>query len=183
MKVLIISGHPHLDRSIANISILNEFKKLPDVTIRDIGGLYPDYNINVAEEQKFLLEADVIVWQFPVYWYGMPSIMKKWQEDVLSHGFAYGSTAKLKGKKLIVSVTTGSPEDSYQPGAAQNYTIDTLLTPLHQCAAMCGLKYAGTFHLGGMIYIPGITTDEEINAMKLKAGKHAAKVIGAVNSL
>lgn len=77
MKVLIISGHPHLDRSIANISILNEFKKLPDVTIRDIGGLYPDYNINVAEEQKFLLEADVIVWQFPVYWYGMPSIMKK----------------------------------------------------------------------------------------------------------
>ena len=115
MKVLIISGHPHLDRSIANISILNEFKKLPDVTIRDIGGLYRDYNINVAEEQKFLLEADVIVWQFPVYWYGMPSIMKKWQEDVLSHGFAYGSTAKLKGKKLIVSVTTGSPEDSYQP--------------------------------------------------------------------
>ena len=119
MKVLIICGHPHLEQSVANAAMLEEYKQNSDVEIRRIGDLYPNFKINVAEEQKALLEADVIVWQFPVYWYGLPSIMKKWQEDVLAHGFAYGSGAKLGGKKLVVSATTGSPVDAYQPGQPQ----------------------------------------------------------------
>ena len=97
MKVLIICGHPHLEQSVANAAMLEEYKQNSDVEIRRIGDLYPNFKINVAEEQKALLEADVIVWQFPVYWYGLPSIMKKWQEDVLAHGFAYGSGATLGG--------------------------------------------------------------------------------------
>lgn len=182
MKVLVICGHPHLEQSVANAAMLAEYEQ-SDVEIRRIGDLYPDFKINVAEEQKALLEADVIVWQFPVYWYGLPSIMKKWQEDVLAHGFAYGSGAKLGGKRLVVSATTGSPVEAYQPGQPQQHTLDDLFIPLHQCAAMCGLEYVETFHLGGMLCIPGVTTEEEKNKQRTAAKEQAVKVMTKVKSL
>lgn len=183
MKVVVISGHPHLEKSIANATIINELKQLPEVTVRDLGALYPDYRIDVQAEQQALLDADLIVWQFPVYWYGLPSLMKKWQEDVMSHGFAHGSTAKLGEKKLIVSGTTGSPADAYQPGKPQNHTLDELLLPLHQCAALCGLNYLETFHLGGIFYIPGVTTEEQKNGLIAAARKHAALIADRIKSL
>lgn len=183
MKTLVISGHPHLETSIANATIIEELKKVPDLEIRNLGALYPDYRINTAEEQKAMLNADLIIWQFPVYWYGLPSIMKKWQEEVLTHGFAYGSNAKLGGKKLIISATTGSTVDAYQPDGAQNKTLDTLFAPLYQCADMCRLEHTGTFHLGGILYIPGVTGEDEKDRMKERAREHAAKMIKSINTL
>ena len=109
--------------------------------------------------------------------------MKKWQEEVLTHGFAYGSNAKLGGKKLIISATTGSPVDAYQPDGAQNKTLDTLFAPLYQCADMCRLEHTGTFHLGGILYIPGVTGEDEKDRMKERAREHAAKMIKSINTL
>lgn len=83
-------------------------KQLADVEVRRLDELYPDYQIDVSAEQDALSRADVIVWQFPFYWYSTPALFKKWIDDVHTHGFAYGSTGnKLHGKKLIVSFTTG----------------------------------------------------------------------------
>lgn len=73
MKTLIISGHPDLSSSVANAAILGEFEKnLTDCEIRKLDELYPDGNIDVEAEQKALLEADLIVWQFPFWWYTPP---------------------------------------------------------------------------------------------------------------
>ncbi|MGO2155243.1 MAG: NAD(P)H-dependent oxidoreductase, partial [Serratia proteamaculans] len=95
-NILIISGHPNLSESIGNATILNEVASaLPEAEIRRLDWLYPDYKINVNEEQESLLKADVIVWQFPFSWYSLPGIMKLWLDEVFVHGFAHGSTAKL----------------------------------------------------------------------------------------
>ena len=108
MKTLIISGHPDLSTSVANQTILDELEKaFPDAEIRKLDQLYPTANIDVDAEQKALLEADLIVWQFPFWWYSLPWLMKKWLDEVFLHGFAHGSTGKLGGKKLLVSFTTG----------------------------------------------------------------------------
>ena len=73
-NVLIISGHPNLSESIGNATILDEVAKaLPGAKIRFLDALYPDYRIDVAREQQALLEADVIVWQFPFSWYSVPA--------------------------------------------------------------------------------------------------------------
>ena len=99
MKTLIISGHPDLSTSVANQTILEELEKaLPDAEIRKLDQLYPDAVIDVEAEQKALLEADLIVWQFPFWWYSLPWLMKKWLDEVFLHGFSHGSTAKLGGK-------------------------------------------------------------------------------------
>lgn len=65
-NILVISGHPELTHSVANATILDEVETaLPDVEIRRLDRLYPDGKFNIAAEQKSLLRADVIVWQFP----------------------------------------------------------------------------------------------------------------------
>ena len=108
-NILVISGHPELTHSVANATILDEVETaLPDVEIRRLDRLYPDGKFNIAAEQKSLLRADVIVWQFPFSWYGLPGLMKKWLDEVFVHGFAHGSTAKLGGKKLILSFKRSS---------------------------------------------------------------------------
>lgn len=98
-NILIVSGHPALIHSVANATILDEVATaLPDAEIRRLDWLYPDGKFNIAAEQESLLKADVIVWQFPFSWYGLPGLMKQWLDEVFIHGFAHGSTAKLGGK-------------------------------------------------------------------------------------
>ncbi|XP_060071973.1 ribosyldihydronicotinamide dehydrogenase [quinone]-like [Ylistrum balloti] len=68
-----------------------------------------------AEVEK-VRRADVIVFQFPVYWLSVPAILKGWFDKVLVAGFAFDfpnhlyDNGLLKGKKAILSVTTGSTE-------------------------------------------------------------------------
>jgi len=63
----------------------------------------PDFNIDGATEQAALLGADRIVLQYPMYWLSCPPLLKKWLDDVLTFGWAYGSTGTaLHGKELLL---------------------------------------------------------------------------------
>ncbi|MEH8026365.1 NAD(P)H-dependent oxidoreductase [Gallibacterium anatis] len=63
----------------------------------------------MAAEQNRLMQADTIVLQFPFYWYSYPALLKKWVDEVFVYSFAHGSTGdKVKGKKLVMSFTTGA---------------------------------------------------------------------------
>jgi len=76
---LIILGHPNIEQSIANKTIIESLQEhITDLEIRNIHQLYPDYKINVQEEQAALLRHDLIVLQYPMYWFNMPAILKLW---------------------------------------------------------------------------------------------------------
>lgn len=67
-NILIVSGHPDLKKSFANKIILDEIQKqLPQAKVSLLDQLYPDYKIDVAAEQQKLIEADIIVLQFPFF--------------------------------------------------------------------------------------------------------------------
>jgi putative NADPH-quinone reductase len=54
--ILIVSGHPDLNHSIANATILDELATaLPDAEIRRLDWLYPDGKFNISAEQESLL--------------------------------------------------------------------------------------------------------------------------------
>ena len=116
-KILLLVAHPNLDNQIANKKILEKFQKLhPEAEIDILYKLYPDFKIDVKKEQEKLLKSDYIILQFPMYWYNAPALMRQWFESVLEHGFVYGSKSKsLEGKKLILSISTGSPLDAFKP--------------------------------------------------------------------
>ena len=102
-KILVVSGHPRLNQSLANKTILETLKdKGADFTLLrlDEEGFAPQ----VEKDQALLKDADVIVFQFPIFWYSYPSLMKHWVEEVFAHGFAYGTGGTaLKGKKFQIS--------------------------------------------------------------------------------
>ncbi|GAL18790.1 NAD(P)H oxidoreductase YRKL [Vibrio maritimus] len=125
-QVLVISGHPELDSSYTNKVILNQLSdNISDIEVRRLDTLYPDYKIDVEAEQQAMIKADVIVLQFPFYWYSMPALLKKWMDDVFSFNFAYGPEGdKLKGKDFILSFTVGGPEESYDPLGYNHFTIE-----------------------------------------------------------
>ncbi|MFQ7910434.1 aldo/keto reductase [Escherichia coli] len=152
-NILIVSGHPELTHSVANATILDEVETaLPDVEIRRLDRLYPDGKFNIAAEQESLLRADVIVWQFPFSWYGLPGLMKKWLDEVFVHGFAHGSTAKLGGKKLILSFTTGAPEELYTVDSFFGHTIEEYLIPFETTARLCNLELLAPVYTCGISY-------------------------------
>ncbi len=74
-KILVISGHPHLDQSLANQTILTELKNSGlDITIEDLSEIGWDFDIEA--ERKAVVDADTLVFEFPLYWYSYPALLK-----------------------------------------------------------------------------------------------------------
>jgi NAD(P)H dehydrogenase (quinone) len=101
------------------------------------GLLAPD----VRAEQEKLAAAELLVIQFPLWWYGMPAILKGWFDRVLSAGFAYGDQdpelgvprrygdGGLTGRRALIIVTAGEDEGSIGPRGISG-DIEALLFPL-----------------------------------------------------
>ncbi len=110
MKVLLIDGHPDLTLSTANAAILSQFEANTSWRIHHLGGR----QLVVADEQAALLDADLVIVQFPLYWSTFPAVLKQWIDDVFTYGFAFGPDgSKLKGKPLLFSITAGAKAASY----------------------------------------------------------------------
>lgn len=183
-NILIVSGHTDLNESVANKTILEEIaKKLPEAEIDYLDQLYPDYKIDVKLEQEKLVKADVIVLQFPIFWYSIPSLMSKWMEDTFKHGFSHGSTGdKLKGKKVVASFTTGAPEALYHKDAPMGYEIEEFLPPIKAMCSLCGMEFVGFVYTGGVSY-QSRSDAEKLEVMKVKSTEHADRVVKLVNQL
>ena len=182
-KILVVVAHPNIDSSIANKTILEKFQKLhPDAEIDHLYKLYPDFKIDVKKEQEKLVKADYIILQFPMFWYNAPALMRQWFESVLEHGFAYGSKGKaLEGKKLLLSISTGAPLDTFKAGGFQNYTIEDLTKGFHQLANLCSMKWEGFIATGGLTFFLK-DKPEEMKKMKDNLEKHAEKLFEKVRS-
>ncbi|NTS78033.1 NAD(P)H-dependent oxidoreductase [Catenovulum sp. SM1970] len=182
-NVLVISGHPNLAKSNTNQIILQTIaNRVNDVEIRKLDQLYPDYQIDVAAEQLALLAADIIVLQFPFYWYSVPALLKKWIDDVFSYDFAYGNKGdKLHNKDLILSFTIGGPKESYDPLGYNHFPIAQLIQPLQQTAYLTGMVFHPPVYSHGMVYIPGVYN--ELADLQNKALKHSESLIHAIDAL
>ncbi|MES2868653.1 MAG: NAD(P)H-dependent oxidoreductase [Pseudomonadota bacterium] len=80
--------------------------------------------------------ADLIILNFPIYWFSMPAIMKGWIDRVFISGFCYGGTriydrGGLKGKKAMLSFTLGGQDHMFGQGAVHG-ELDTLLRPIQR---------------------------------------------------
>ncbi|XP_055001744.1 NAD(P)H dehydrogenase [quinone] 1 [Sorex araneus] len=78
------------------------------------GRLSPD----IVAEQKKLEAADLVIFQFPLQWFGAPAILKGWFERVLIGEFAYTYAAMyekgpFRNKKTVLSITTGGSGSMY----------------------------------------------------------------------
>lgn len=97
----------------------------------------------LAREQARLLDADLLILQFPLWWGAPPAILKGWFDRVLAYGIAYVdgrrfASGLLKGRRAMMSVTTGGTPERFRPEDAYG-NIDQVLWPVKRLA----LEYMG----------------------------------------
>lgn len=90
----------------------------------------------IARELARLQAADLLVFHFPLWWFGLPAILKGWIDRVFVSGATYGRSAmfehgRFRGKRAIVCVTTGAPMEAFGPDSLNGDMLE-LLAPLHR---------------------------------------------------
>lgn len=151
MKTLVLVFHPNLTASRVNRHLAEEMDKQANVTIHRVYDAYPDEKIDATAEQKLMEQHDRIVLQFPFYWYSTPPLLKKWEDQVLTYGWAFGSKGdKLHGKELLIAVSTGVVEESYSPNGNFKFTVPELLRPLEATSNLIGTRFLPPFVLYGV---------------------------------
>lgn len=144
-KILVNLVHPNLNKSIVNKQLLNGIKDLDNITINNLYEKYPDFKIDVAKEQELLLEHDIIVFQFPMYWFSSPSLLKEWFDIVLEYGFAHGGNYKLKDKSFAVAISCGGGEEDFCERGKDKKTVEEFLFPFAITANYIKMKYKKAF--------------------------------------
>lgn len=148
--ILILFAHPVLEKSRIQRSLLQEASTLPNVSIRDLYELYPDFNIDITAEKAALSAHEVVLWQHPFYWYSCPALMKQWIDLVLEYGWAYGPGGNaMEGKRITNVVSTGGPEAVYRPDGRNRFTVRQYLAPFEQTASLCKMTYLDPFLIQG----------------------------------
>ncbi|MGW0247204.1 NAD(P)H-dependent oxidoreductase [Nocardia goodfellowii] len=106
---------------------------------------------DVLRQQQLVAESHTVIVQFPLWWYGMPAILKGWFDRVFTNGFAFGIRDRdgkvrkygdggLAGRRLLPIVTAGDRADALGPRGISG-DIDDILWPLLH----------GTAHYTGML--------------------------------
>ncbi|VFV46841.1 nad h quinone 2 [Lynx pardinus] len=121
---------------------------------------------DIIDEQKKVQEADLVIFQFPLYWFSMPAILKGWMDRVLCQGFAFDipgfyDSGFLKNKLALLSLTTGGTAEMYmKTGVSGDYRY--FLWPLqHGALHFCGFKVLAP----QISFAPEIASEEERKAM------------------
>lgn len=164
MKTLVLFAHPAHRHSRTNRVMLDAARRIEGVTVVDLYADYPRFEIDIEREQRRLRQHDAIVFQFPLYWYSTPSLLKEWQDLVLEHGFAYGETGDaLAGKPWLCAITTGAPEHAYGPDSRDYPPVRQLLLPLEATANLCRMSFLAPYILFGALEAEETRRREHVN--------------------
>ncbi|QBP17751.1 NAD(P)H-dependent oxidoreductase [Acetilactobacillus jinshanensis] len=153
MKTLVIISHPTIKDSYTQSFLHDAQADFNDVTWHPLDILYPDFKINIKHEQQLLMHYDRIIFQFPLFWYSAPALLKKWEDDVLVRKFANAAHGGyLRHKQLGMVITLGVPAKNYQPGAGEHFSLSELLTPYQALAKKAGMQYLSPFIISQFFY-------------------------------
>ncbi|WP_239511447.1 NAD(P)H-dependent oxidoreductase [Burkholderia sp. JP2-270] len=80
-------------------------------------------------------KADLVIFQFPIWWHAQPAMLKGWFDRVFVNGGLYTGGRRydrghFRGRRAICSVTTGAPAATFGPNGRSG-DIDLLLWPIH----------------------------------------------------
>jgi len=124
-----------------------------------------EHNGFVAElqsEMDKLVWCDALILQFPLWWLGLPAILKGWVDRVFAVGRAYGggryfSKGVLSPRRAMCSVTVGGPDDAYSSIGAYG-SLDAILRPVnHGILGFVGFAVVEPF----VVHAPARMSPEE----------------------
>ena len=136
-------------------------QQVEEMHATEVDGFAPD----VEAELRKMEACDLMIWQFPLWWFGLPAILKGWADRVFAMGRTYGGerfyeNGVFKGKHALLSLTTGGPESVYEKGG-WNGDIHAILRPIQRGI----LRFTGWELLApNIVYAPVRVSDEQRQA-------------------
>ncbi|MFN0184350.1 MAG: NAD(P)H-dependent oxidoreductase [Aquabacterium sp.] len=180
---LVIHAHPRPGQSVITRALRAALQAAPDVTVHGLYDRYPDFDIDVAAEQQALLDAQLVVWLAPVHWYSFPALMKHWIDQVLAHGWAYGSGGTaLQGKTAWWVCSAGAPLDAYASGGAHQRPFADFVAPVEQTARFCGMHWLPPFVVHGGHATPAAQRERQAAELGLAFERHRAALPEALGA-
>lgn len=124
------------------------FHPTEDVRAAYLADRLPD---DIAAEQHKLRSADALVLQFPLWWYGMPAILKGWFDRVFHSGFAFGTDPEsgrrlrfeqgpFRDKRVLVITTLGDRPRAIGPRGKSGEFGQLMFGLLHGTLAYTGMQ-------------------------------------------
>jgi len=131
------------------------------------GAFAPD----IKEEMEKVKWADLLIFQFPIFFTFMPAIMKGWIDRVLAPGFGFNpitnsayDTGLFKGKSAMLVTTTGAPKEMYSEEGAHG-NLNKHLESITHCI----------FEYMGMDVLPSYIIHEASSMSKERGTKELEK--------
>lgn len=138
--ILVIYAHPYPQHSRAGKAMLEAVRDLPDLEVRSLYDLYPDFDIDIAAEQAALKRAEL----------------------VLARGWAYGKEGTaLHGKRCLWVATTGGDETTYSADGMHEQPFANFIAPVEQTARFCGMRWQAPMVVHGAHTV----SDQALQAM------------------
>lgn len=166
-KTLVIMAHDDIENSVLNKHFKNELENEKNIIYKDLSTLYPDNKIDIKKEQEDINKASKIVFQFPMYWYSIPSALKNWIDKVFSYDFAYiideegnFKAQALEGKDFQIIATMGAKLESFE--GEDRLCVKDCLNSCFYTAKMLGMKELESIFIYGAAY-DKISSDTLIN--------------------
>jgi NAD(P)H dehydrogenase (quinone) len=113
---------------------------------------------DILTELDKLQWADLLIFNFPIYWFSMPAILKGWIDRVLISGLCYGGMrfyerGGLTGKKAMLAITVGGQPHMLVDGGIHGDLNDMLRPILWGTLAYTGMSVLPPFVAHHVPYI------------------------------
>ena len=148
--IVLVHAHPYPARSRATAALLAAVRGLPNLDVRSLYSMYPDYDIDAAAERGAIGRATALILLHPLYWYTTPALLKHWFDTVLTKGFAYGEGGTaLHGKACLWAVTTGGDMHAFSEEGRHRHPFAVFTPVVEQTLRYCGMTWAEPFVVHG----------------------------------
>lgn len=148
-KTLVIIAHPEVEDSQLQQFLLESSQSLEEVERHYL----IEGQFDIKEEQNKLKKFDRIIFQFPMYWYSAPFILKKWIDEVIDYTF---SKTELKHKELGLVVSLGVDEANFASGKSEKFTLSEIFRPFEALANKCQMTFLPIFSISLFLYMTEI---------------------------
>jgi NAD(P)H dehydrogenase (quinone) len=119
--------------------------------------------------ERLLLQADLVILQFPIWWGSFPAILKGWIERVCAYGFAYSPDKQLAGKQLMLSVTTGGAANEVEC----QYYLDKISTMANEVFGYMKMEITAPHFVHGPTSLSAVSRAQSLENF----GEHLGRVI------
>jgi glutathione-regulated potassium-efflux system ancillary protein KefF len=167
--IAVIHAHPYPHSARATAALIAALEGLPDVHIRSLYDLYPDFDIDPAAERKALEPARLVIFLHPLYWYTVPAALKHWFDVVLVKGWAYGEGGTgLKGKDCLWVITTGGDEEAFTAEGRHGHPMAAFAPVVEQTMRFCGMNWLEPLVVHGAHIVPPEVLEQSAQALRAR---------------